>query len=79
MNQAKHGIDFADVPVLFEGTMLTSLDVRQEYGDARWTALGWSRGRLLAIVFTEPRPGQIRIISARKATRQERAYYESQV
>ena len=33
-------------------------------------------GRLLLVVFSEPLPGEIRIISAREATRTERMDYE---
>jgi uncharacterized DUF497 family protein len=35
-------------------------------------AFAVSRGQLLAVVFTEPSPDSIRIISARRATKAER-------
>ena len=45
--------------------------------EERFVALGTgSMGRILVVIYT-PREDRIRIISARKATRQERSQYES--
>ena len=35
-NIQKHGIDFADVPLVFENEMLMDLDERFDYGEARY-------------------------------------------
>jgi len=45
------------------------LDVRKEYGEDRWQALGQVDGVILVVIFTEPHDGTIRIISARRAIR----------
>jgi uncharacterized DUF497 family protein len=66
----KHGIDFADMPVLFDGFTLTAEDNRQAYGEQRFVTLGLLHGAVVAVVHTERR-GALRIISARKATRYE--------
>jgi uncharacterized DUF497 family protein len=31
-NLQRHGLDFRDVPILFEGPMLSRLDTRFDYG-----------------------------------------------
>ena len=44
-------------------------DLSHSEDEARYLAIGFSeRNRLLAVVFTRPRPGIYRIVSARKAT-----------
>ena len=72
----KHGIDFADVPTVFDGDMLTVEDDRYSYGEQRFVTFGLLQGRVIAVVHTE-REGRTRIISARKATKYEqRIYFE---
>ncbi len=39
-NVRKHGIDFRDVPAVFEGPMLSRQDDRTTYGEERWIGLG---------------------------------------
>ncbi|MFN8472449.1 MAG: BrnT family toxin [Anaerolineae bacterium] len=75
-NLRKHGIDFVDVTEVFEGDIVVVEDDRFDYGETRFVALGLLRGRTVAVVYVEY-DDTIRIISARKATRnEERAYYE---
>ena len=71
-NIAKHGIDFADAYHAFKHDMLVLSDNREDYGEQQWIGLGFLDGRLVVIIFTEPRSDTIRIISLRKATRHER-------
>ncbi|HQR54229.1 MAG TPA: BrnT family toxin [Burkholderiales bacterium] len=52
-------------------------DLRKEYGEQRFQALGLVAGRLHAMVFT-PRSGKVHVISLRKANRREVRRYESQ-
>lgn len=40
-NIRKHGIDFASAQELFDGPMVISADIRAEYGEERWVALGF--------------------------------------
>ncbi|MEH2077141.1 MAG: BrnT family toxin [Nostoc sp.] len=75
-NIAKHGLDFADAPRMFNLPLRISLDERQDYGEDRWIGLGILDGRVVVVVFTEPDEQTIRIISLRKALPYERKRYE---
>jgi uncharacterized protein len=76
MNIRKHGIDFSDVDDIFNHPMLTQLDERDDYGEARWIVLGRIYALIGVVVYTERRGDVIRIISARKATKHEVRRYE---
>lgn len=74
-NVRKHGVAFADaIAILEDEAALTRLD---EAGDGeRFVTLGMDGfGRLLVVVYTW-RGDEIQLISARTATRNERAAYE---
>lgn len=77
-NLAKHGVSFEEASTVFGDPLsLTTPDPRHSHDEARFAILGTSaRGRLLA-VFHAVREEQIRVISARQATRRERADYEA--
>ncbi len=75
INLRKHGIDFADAATIFEdeAALTVTDDVAEE---ERFVTLGMDAlGRLLVVVYTW-READLRIISARKATRAERMRYE---
>ncbi len=74
-NLRKHGVDFADcVSVFFDDLAITINDDSSD--EARFITIGVDAlGRLLVVVYTW-RGENIRIISARKATRREREQYE---
>lgn len=75
-NLRKHGIDFIEVPAVFDGDTVTVEDDRYSYGEQRFVTFGLLQGRVVAVVHTE-REKCIRIISARKATNYEqRTYFE---
>ncbi len=75
-NIAKHGIDFADAPHIFERPVLARRDDRQDYGgEERWIAIGELRDVVVVMVFTL-REDRIRVISIRKANRRERKILE---
>lgn len=74
-NEAKHGLSFADAVAIFSEQVLVVEDTRYDYGEPRWNALGQSDGIFLHVTYTE-RDGDIRLISARKASRDEREKYE---
>ena len=73
-NIRKHGIDFADIPPLFEGDIVTIEDTRYDYGETRFITFGLLKIRVIVVVHTE-RNGNLRIISARKATKNESKIY----
>ncbi|MEL7143774.1 MAG: BrnT family toxin [Cyanobacteria bacterium J06643_4] len=75
-NLRKHGINFVDVPAVFDSNIVTVEDNRYDYGEQRFVTFGLLQGRVVAVVHTE-REDCIRIISARKATKYEqRTYFE---
>lgn len=77
-NVRKHGIDFVDVPAVFAGTTLTIEDTRLDYGETRFITPGLLQGRTVVVVHPETEE-VIRIISVRKATRNEEKSYFDQL
>ena len=77
-NIRKHGFDFRDGPLVFEGLTITVLDDREDYGEERFVTLGLLNRTVVVIVHTE-RPDLIRVISMRKATENEESYFFAQV
>lgn len=76
LNLQHHGIDFVDVPQIFDGDTLTIEDTRQDYGETRYLTLGLLKTHVIVVVHTD-REDAIRIISARKATKyEEKTYFE---
>lgn len=75
-NQRKHKIDFADVQTVFASPMLSTPDVRIDYGEDRWVGIGFLLDLVVVVVWVEQTDEVIRIISARKANRLERELYE---
>jgi uncharacterized protein len=73
-NLEKHKINFEIAISIFKGLVVESLDDREEYGEDRFITLGTVDNRVLVVVWTW-RDGRRRIISARKATRDERQKY----
>ena len=78
-NIRKHGIDFNDIPELFNYPMLTLLDDRGDYEENRWISIGLLSGLVGVVVYTELEGNIIRIISARKATKREVKGYAERV
>ncbi len=71
-NLAKHGIDFEDAIAIFEGA---TLEVRSDReGEERWRAIGLLEGIPITVIYT-PRGSYRRIISARRARKNERTAY----
>jgi uncharacterized DUF497 family protein len=77
-NLRKHGIDFADVPTLFDGYTVTVEDSRLSYGESRFITVGLVKGRAIVVAHTE-RGDKMRVISARKATKNEEISYFEQI
>ncbi len=78
-NIRKHGLDFADAEEMFRGALIVEPDTREDYGEERWLGIGTIRGRTTAVIFTEPAPEAIRIISLRRADHEERKEYEKAI
>lgn len=79
LNLRKHSVSFEEAcTVLFDDFSIAEEDDRENYGEQRMLSLGMScYGRLLVVVWTQ-RNGKVRLISALKADRQQRKYYEQQ-
>ncbi len=76
-NRKKHGISFEEAKEIFDGPVLTRLDDRREYGETRRISIGALSDAVVIVVAHTDRAEKIRIISARKANRNEReVYYE---
>ena len=78
INVKKHGVDFIDVPEIFDGDIVTLPDERFDYGETRFIVIGILKSQVVVVVYTE-RGDNIRIISARKATKNEQIYYFQQI
>ena len=73
-NLVKHGVDFRQMPELFDGPTVEAVDDRN-YGETRANCLGEIEGRVFVVTITW-RGADRRIISARKANaREQRTYY----
>jgi uncharacterized DUF497 family protein len=76
-NERKHGVSFREAITVFGDPLsLTAFDPDHSDSEDRFITLGGSvAGRLLVVVHAD-RDEQVRIISAREATRRERKDYE---
>jgi len=78
-NIRKHGLDFEDAWEIFAGPLFPELDLRRDYRQDRWTAIGLLGDRVVVVTFTSGSNDTIRIISLRKALRHERKKLEEEI
>jgi uncharacterized DUF497 family protein len=82
INRKKHGVGFELASTVFHDPLALSIfDEEHSSAEERWITLGQSRaGVLLVVIHTfrqsNPDHEDIRIISARRATKREQAQYE---
>lgn len=75
-NRAKHRASFPDVEAVFYDLYAITREDEHAEGEQRWVTLGLdSLGRVVVVVYTY-RGDTIRLISARRATRNEVRAYE---
>lgn len=79
-NYRKHGVAFSEATSVFlDPLAVTYPDPDHSRGEARFVTFGQSaEGRILAIAHLEVADDQIRIVSARRATKREIHGYEEQ-
>ena len=77
-NLEKHGLDFLDTPKIFEDPVVTIRDNRFDYHEDRFFTLGMLFGRIVALSHTERNEG-IRVISLRKANKNEQERYITEI
>lgn len=73
-NLKKHGLDFADAALVFDGPMLLIEDTREDYGEQRMIGIGLLKVLVVLIVHVES-DESIRIISMREADSDETDLY----
>jgi len=75
-NLSKHGLDFNDAHLVYDNPDKCTYDSSRE-GELRLMdlALAVIHGKLLALIYTE-RGNDVRVISFRPASREEREQYE---
>jgi uncharacterized DUF497 family protein len=78
-NLKKHGVDFREAATVFNDVMsMTFPDEDHSESEQRFLSLGRSaRGRVLVVAHTQTED-EIRLISAREATKRERKFYEEE-
>src|SRR5665213_1876787 len=77
-NLRTHGVSFVQAMAAFTDAFgVEQIDDREEYGEERCILAGMVAGLILTVVYTE-RDERIRIISARRATKDEQDDYYRQ-
>jgi uncharacterized protein len=77
INLRKHNISFQEAATVFDDSLsVTFPDPDHSIGENRYVIIGMSRSEQLLVVSHTDRENRTRIISARRATRQERRFYE---
>jgi hypothetical protein len=77
LNVEKHGVSFQEAATVFNDPLsVTFPDPDHSMGESRYVIIGISRLAQLLVVAHTDRGEKVRIISARKATRQEKRFYE---
>jgi uncharacterized DUF497 family protein len=77
-NIRRHGLDFHDVPVVFENELVTDVDDRFDYGETRFYTLGILDHVVVVVSHTED-DDLIRVISFRKAEKYEEEIYYTHI
>ncbi|WP_051555155.1 BrnT family toxin [Legionella fairfieldensis] len=78
INIEKHGIDFVDAVAIFSDINRIEKTIMHESGEERHFTLGMVNGVVLLVVYTL-RYKSIRLISARRASKNERKYYKDHI
>jgi uncharacterized protein len=77
LNKRKHGVTFAEAASVLDDPLSTTFpDPDHSLGEQRYVTIGRSKlGQTLVVAHAEEED-TIRIVSARRATRRERRFYE---
>ncbi len=73
-NKLKHGISLSEAGKVDISSALTLFDDREDYGEIRYTSVGFLGSELFVLVYTL-RGDVLRAISLRKATKREQIKY----
>lgn len=69
-NLEKHGLDFLGCEAMFDGPVVSWDDASEAYGEMRINALGFLKGLIVHMTYTE-RNDDMHIISLRQAEKHE--------
>ena len=72
-NIQKPGMSFETAKRIFGGPVLNRLDDRQDYGEDRYISIGMVDGSDVLVVVYTVRENRFRLISARPASRKDKA------
>lgn len=75
-NRVERGFDFRVASLIFEGPTVEWCDIREDWGEVRIIAVGIVEDRVRTVIYTE-RDGKRRIISARRARKDEEETWRS--
>lgn len=75
-NFKKHGVSFADAESAFSDPLAIEREDLSAEGESRYRMIGMGDEMTLFVVIYTYRGDDIRLISARRATRSEKKYYE---
>jgi len=79
-NVKKHGVTFDEAKSVFYDTFaLISLDVEHSITEERFSIIGYSKSNRILFISYSEKNEVIRIISARKTTKNERLFYEKNI
>jgi uncharacterized DUF497 family protein len=80
-NQRKHGLRFEDVQAIFlrPSTRRDNIDDTYAGHEHHFVSIGPLPSGLVSVVWTEPREGTVRIVSARCATKREHRLYREEM
>jgi uncharacterized DUF497 family protein len=76
-NFRKHGVSFADAEGVFQDPLAVTQEDPDAESEQRFIAVGMGSAAELLVVVYAIRDDEVRLISARRATRKERKTYES--
>lgn len=71
----ERGLDLAEAGELLMGECFTEADDRFDYGEQRWLSYGLLRGEVVACVWVDQGEDWVRIVTMRKANRNEQERY----
>lgn len=75
-NLLNHGVSFEWAATVFKDPFgVEMIDDREDYGEDRFVTIGMAEGKILLFVAYTERAESIRLISARRATRNEQEHY----
>ena len=78
-NVNKHGVEFADAIGVFEDPDAITIEDPDSEGEQRFLSIGLDvLGRIIVVAYTY-RDDDVRLISARKATKKEVKIYEERI